>query len=151
MKVSENFYLSEVVKSESALRLKIDNSLPPILLSNAKLIAEAILEPIRAHYKMKFSPKSWYRCPALNKAIGGSPRSEHMEATAVDIELIGITNLALARWIRDNLKFNQLILEHYTDGEPNSGWVHVSHNAVHNKQEVLRYDGKGYKQGLEDF
>jgi zinc D-Ala-D-Ala carboxypeptidase len=151
MKVSENFYLSEVIKSGLAQRLKIDNTLPPTLLSNAKGVAENILEPIRGHFKLPYSPQSWYRCPALNKAAGGSPRSEHMEGCAVDIELPGISNLQLARYIRDNLEFNQLILEFYHDNDPYSGWVHVSWNSRNNKREVLRYDGKGYKPGLEDF
>lgn len=150
MKVSDNFYLWEVTKSNVALRLGIDNTLPPDLLNNAKNLAQYILEPIRAHYK-SFSPQSWYRSPALNKAVKGSPRSEHMEATAVDIEIAGITNLELAKWIKANLTFNQLILEHYKDEDPSSGWVHVSWNVRHNKQEVLRYDGKGYKPGLEEF
>ena len=66
-----------------------------------------------------------------------------------DIEIPGVDNLELAKYIQDTLDFDQLILECYT-GEPSSGWVHVSYNNEgNNRQDVLTYDRtNGYRKGL---
>jgi len=75
----------------------------------------------------KFGPviiSSGYRSKELNAAIGGSVTSQHSIGEAADFEVPGLDNKKLADWIKDNLKFDQLILEFYKDGDPNSGWVH---------------------------
>jgi hypothetical protein len=69
---------------------------------------------------------SGFRSPELCLAIGSSIDSQHAKAEAVDFECIGVDNAELADWIYMNLDYDQLILEHYTPGEPNSGWVHCS-------------------------
>ena len=150
MNLSNHFKLREVIKSQTASRLGIDNSLPEKLVEDARLFAEKILEPVRAHFGVPFSPQSWYRCPELNKAVKGSPSSEHQYATAADIEISGVSNLELAKFIKDNLEFNQLILEFYTDEDPRSGWVHCSYAPFVNMGKVSRFDGKKWKIGLED-
>ena len=83
--------------------------------------------------------------PDLNKAIGGSERSQHCKGEAVDIEVPGTSNYEVAKYIRDNLDFDQLILEFYTPGIPDSGWVHVSYKSEGNRKQVLtalKEDGK---------
>lgn len=150
MKLSNNFYLSEVIKSSTADRHGIDNSLPEELIDNARAVAENILQPVRDHFKTPYSPNSWFRCEELNSLIRGSKTSDHLKASAVDIEIARITNLELAKFIKDNLEFDQLILEFYKDGQPNSGWVHCSYKAGANRRQIMRYDGKTYKLGLED-
>ena len=95
---------------------------------------------------------SGYRSADLNYAIGGSNTSQHCKGQAVDIECPGTPNYDVAKWIEDNLEFDQLILEFYTPGIPDSGWVHVSYNSEENRKSVLtalKENGKTvYKPGL---
>ena len=60
---------------------------------------------------------------------------------------MGVDNMELAKWIAHNLVFDQLILEYYKEGEPNSGWVHCSYTTDGNRNEVLKFDGKTYTRG----
>lgn len=145
--LSEHFTIREAGRSEYAIRNGIDNTLPSIFYENAMNIAHYILEPIRENFGA-FSPQSWYRGNKLNELIGGSNKSQHCTASAVDIEIPGITNLELALWIEKNLEFDQLILEMY-DGSPSSGWVHCSWKKAGNRNECLRYNGKEYLKGLQ--
>ena len=97
-----------------------------------------MLEPIRAEFG-PFSPTSGYRCPELNVAVGGATNSQHMAGQAADIVIPGLTRFDLARWIEGALDFDQLILEFYTPGAPNSGWVHCSYAGPDNRRESLTY------------
>lgn len=86
----------------------------------------------------------------MNKATGGSLTSDHCFGLAVDFEVIGVPNLEVAKFIKDNLTFKQLILEFYNPTKINSGWIHASYFAGNNSKEVLRtLDGKKYFVGLE--
>ncbi|WP_185964331.1 D-Ala-D-Ala carboxypeptidase family metallohydrolase [Aliikangiella marina] len=149
-KLSPHFTLRELIRSDTAARKGIDNSPPPELVPKLKRLCVEVLEPIRTHYNVPFSPNSGYRSKALNDAIGGSARSQHCLAEAVDIEVIGISNYELANWIRRNLAFDQLILECYQPGDPASGWVHVSikDNDQAYRGKVLTYSDKKYHDGL---
>jgi len=95
---------------------------------------------------------SGYRSPEVNTAVGGSKTSDHCKGQAADIEIAGVPNAELAEWIRDNLAFTQVILEFYTQGIPDSGWVHVSYDPANLKKQSLtavKQDGKTvYLQGL---
>ena len=152
MKLTENFSLAEMTKSETALRLDMDNTPEPEHLENLKALAENVLQPIRNYYGMGVKVNSGYRHPDVNKAVGGSTTSDHCKGMAADIEIPGVPNAELAQYIADNLKFRQLILEFYTPGVPDSGWVHVSYNPADNKKQVLtamKENGKTvYKPGL---
>ena len=65
------------------------------------------------------------------------------------MECPGTSNLELAQWIRDNLEFDQLILEYWNGSDPNSGWVHVSFREGRNRNEVMTKDlGQPYMVGL---
>lgn len=135
MKLTANFYLSELTRSQEATRRGIDNTPDADTIKNLKLLAEHVLQPVRD----KFGPvtvSSGYRTFMLNKAIGGSLNSDHCYGYAADFEVPGVDNKVVALWIRDNLKFTQLILEFYT-GEPDSGWVHCSYNPDLLKNQVL--------------
>lgn len=91
---------------------------------------------------------SGYRGEELNKAIGGSSTSAHVRGLAVDVEVPGVSNPDLARWVQKNLVFDQCILECWT-GEPGSGWVHIGDNIDDPRGQVLTYTrGKGYMNGL---
>jgi hypothetical protein len=152
MKLTENFTLSEMVKSETALRHDLDNTPGEAEIANLKRLAENILQPVRNHYKRGVKVNSGYRAPNVNAAVGGSKTSDHCRGQAADIEIPGVANGDLAEWVQKNLKFTQLILEFYTPGVPDSGWVHVSYDPANLKCQVItamRENGKTvYKPGL---
>lgn len=150
--LSENFSISEFEKSQTASRRGIVNKMGPVELENARRLAKYVLQPVRNHFGPTIIT-SGFRGKKLNRAIRGSKYSQHMDGEASDIEVIGTSNYELARWIEKNLDFDQLILEGYTPGEPNSGWVHVSYvDDELNRQEVLTatFDdgGVSYQNGL---
>jgi len=147
MMLSEHFTLEECYKSQIAIRKGIDNTPPENLIPNLKRLCEKILEPIRNFYNIPFSPNSVYRCRALNAMVGGAEESAHMDADAADIEIPTISNYDLAVWVRNHLEFDQLILECYTLGDPDSGWVHVSYTDS-NRNKVLTYTKGQYISGL---
>jgi zinc D-Ala-D-Ala carboxypeptidase len=149
MKLTENFTLSEMVKSETALRNNLDNTPGAAEIANLKVLAEKVLQPIRDHYKKGIKVNSGFRHPNVNAAVGGSRTSDHTKGQAADIEIPGVANADLAKWIKDNLKFTQLILEFYTPGIPDSGWVHVSYNPDNLKCQVMTAYKKGGKTVYE--
>jgi zinc D-Ala-D-Ala carboxypeptidase len=149
--LSKNFTLQEYIKSQTALRQGIDNTPNDEHLASAKLLFENLVQKVRDH----FGPtviNSGYRGPELNAAVGGAATSQHCRGEAVDIECPGIPNYDVAKWIEDNLDYDQLILEFYTPGIPDSGWVHVSYIPEGNRKQSLtamKEDGKTvYKPGL---
>ena len=150
MKLSKDFSLSEFEKSQVATRLGISNSVPEEYIPRIKSLTSNVLQSIRdIHGRVSIS--SGFRSATLNKAIGGSTKSQHSIGEAADFEVPGLDNLELAEWVRDNLQFDQLILEFYIEGEPSSGWVHVSYSED-NRNEVLTASKEGsktiYKRGL---
>jgi putative chitinase len=124
-KLTEHFTLEELTTSPTAKKLGLSNTPTPEHIANMKYCCEKILEPVRA----KFGPvtiNSSYRAPAVNKAVGGSKTSQHVNGQAIDYEVKGVDNKVVADWVADNLEFDQVILEFYTAGDKNSGWVHTS-------------------------
>jgi len=152
MNLTKNFTLEEMTKSETALRHGMDNTPGENEIGNLKVLCEKVLQPVRDHFGKGVKVNSGFRHPDVNAKVGGSRTSDHTRGQACDIEIPGVPNAELAEWIRDNLDYRQLILEFYTPGVPDSGWVHVSYVAEDNKKEVLtatRKDGKTvYLPGL---
>lgn len=152
MRLSKNFTMAEFTKSQTAERKGIDNTPEGEHLEAAQALFENVVQPVRDH----FGPtviNSGYRSPALNEAVGGSSTSQHCKGQAADIEVPGTPNADLAQWIVDNVEFDQVILEFYTPGIPDSGWVHVSYKADgDNRKSILtamKEDGKTvYKPGI---
>lgn len=124
--LTEHFTVEELTASPTAKRLGLSNNPTPEHLANMKYVCEKILEPVRAHFGKAVKINSSYRSPAVNKAVGGSKTSQHVNGQAVDFEIEGIDNKTVADWVADNLEFDQVILEFYTKGDKNSGWVHAS-------------------------
>jgi zinc D-Ala-D-Ala carboxypeptidase len=125
MKLSRNFSLSELIKSDTAIRLGIDNNPNADQIEKLKLLCENILQPVRDHF--------------------GRVTSQHTKAEAADFECLGTSNAEVFDWIKANLDWDQMILEFYTPGEPNSGWVHCSWVAENPRKQLLRAfreDGK---------
>lgn len=126
MKLTEHFSLAEMTVSPTAKRLGLSNQPTPEHIENMRYCCEKILEPVRAHFGKPIQINSSYRSPLVNKAVGGSKTSQHVNGQAIDFEIPGIDNKVVADWIGDNLEFDQVILEFYTKGDKNSGWVHAS-------------------------
>lgn len=137
MILSKNFSLNEFTKSQTALRLGIDNIPNEKQIIALTSLCDNVIQPVRDHFGIT-TINSGFRGQILNRRIGGSNRSQHCHGEAGDLEVPGITNYELAAWIRDNLDFDQLILEYYIPGIPDSGWVHVSYrNAEVNRNKCL--------------
>jgi zinc D-Ala-D-Ala carboxypeptidase len=153
MNLSANFTLKELTKSDTATRLGLDNTPDDEALENLKTLCEMVLQPVRDHFGKSVTVNSGYRSPESNAAVGGSKTSDHCKGQAADIEIDGLPNPELAQWIMDNLDYTQLILEFYTQGQPNSGWVHVSYDPNNLKKQELtavKVAGKTqYLQGLQ--
>ena len=144
MNLSRNFTLSELIKSDTAIRRGIDNNPNADQIEKLKTLCEKILQPVRDHFG-RVKVTSCFRSPELCVAIGSSLSSQHSKAEAADFEVIGVDNCELADWIRRELEWDQLILEFYTPGEPNSGWIHCSFTEGTPRKQFLhafREDGK---------
>lgn len=137
MKLSDHFSLEEMTKSQTGARKGIDNTPPPEVVENLKLLCENVLEKVRIHFGRPVIVNSGYRGPKLNKAIGGVKNSQHLTGQAADIEVPGVDNSVLFCWIKDNLVFDQVILEFHKKGVPDSGWVHVSWNSKGNRKQAI--------------
>lgn len=148
MMLSEYFSLREMTKSQTAERKGIRNMPTGEQIESLSLLCENILDPIREEFCVPFTPSSGYRSPALCKEIGSSVNSQHAKGEAADFEVPTIPNYELAQWIVANLDFDQLILEYYNEDDPTSGWVHCSYKKAGNRNQVLNYDGKRYRNGL---
>lgn len=152
MNVSEHFSLRELTQSQTATRRGIDNSPSADHLAALRMLCENVLEPVRDHFGKPIRVTSAYRSPRLNAAIGGSASSQHCLGEAADIEITGVENKRLAKWIRDNLPFDQLILEGASATDPNAGWVHVSFRDNRQRKSVLTATFVGgrarYSEGL---
>ena len=148
MHLSPHFTLSELCHSQTAARRGIANRPNAAARDNLRHVAITILEPVRAHFAVPYSPTSGYRSKTLNAILGSRPTSQHILGQAVDLVLPGVPALELARWIKGNLCFDQLILEHWRPGTLNSGWVHVSAKRVDNRGRVLTMAKSGITNGL---
>ena len=145
MQLTNNFSLSEMTKSDTALRHDMDNTPGEAEIANLKVLCEKVLQPIRDHYGKGVKVNSGFRHPDVNAKVGGSKTSDHCKGQAADIEIPGLANADLALWISENLEYTQLILEFYTQGVPDSGWVHVSYDPGNLKKQNLtavKKDGK---------
>ena len=152
MKLSKNFSLKELTKSQTAMRHGIDNNPNKEQMINLVVLTNCVLQPFRDEHG-RVDINSGLRVLELNRKIGSSDNSQHVLGMAADIECPAVDNFELAKWINDNLDFDQLILEFYTAGEPTSGWVHVSYNRDGSNRKkamtAVKNNGKTvYQEGL---
>ena len=129
MHLSTNLTLTEVTRSESAKRNGISNEPTAEHIENFKKLANKIFQPIRSNFGVPIHISSGYRSTALNKFVKGSATSQHCTGEAIDIDMDGtsISNKQVFEFIKNHLKFDQLIWEFGTDKNPD--WVHVSYEA----------------------
>ena len=141
--ISEHISYREGVYSITATRLGIDNTPNDEQLANMELVAEEVFEPLRAWVGGPIKINSFFRSPKLNKAIGGSSKSQHCKGQAIDIDdTFGrATNAEMYHFIKEYLKFDQMIWEFGDDDNPD--WVHVSYvSESKNRNRCL----KAYKE-----
>ena len=129
MKLSKNLSLAEVTKSTTAKRLGINN-VPDDewVIENLRQVAINVFQPLRDAFGCPIYVSSGYRGPELNRAIGGSLRSQHMEGRALDLDADvygNCTNSEIFDWIRENVAFDQMVWEFGDQDNPD--WVHVSY------------------------
>ena len=152
MQLSKHFKLEEFTRSQIAARNNLKNIPGSGEVKNLENICYEILEPVRAKFGKPIMINSGYRSLAVNRNLGSSDSSQHKKGQAVDFEIIGIHNLKVAHWVKDNCDFDQLILEFYKPAEKNAGWVHVSYNEKgQNRKQVLTFDGGSYENGLPEI
>lgn len=151
MRLTKNFTLREFTQSQYATRYDIDNEPNDEQTEALRALCEKVLQPLRDHYGKSVRISSGFRCQELNKAIGGASSSQHTKGQAADIEIPGIDNLEVAKWIADNLEYDQLISEYYIEGDKNSGWIHVSWRESPRMQTLTKKSKvKGYIKGLPE-
>ena len=141
--ISKHISDKEGVYSRTALRLDIDNIPTKEHKRNMVKLAEEVFEPLRAYVGGPIKINSFYRSPKLNKAIGGSTKSQHCNGQAIDIDdTFGrCTNAEMFEFIKENLDFDQIIWEFGDNKNPN--WVHVSYvSPQENRNRCL----KAYKE-----
>ncbi|PNP99325.1 MULTISPECIES: D-Ala-D-Ala carboxypeptidase family metallohydrolase [Sphingobium] len=148
MQLSPNFSLAEFTASATAVAQRIDNTPNAAQIAAMRLLCVKVLEPLRAHFGRPVRINSGFRSSRLNRAVGSTDSSQHPKGEAGDLEIVGIDNVTVATFIRDHLPFDQLILENYTRGQPNSGWVHVSYRDGRLRKDVLTYSRRAYFKGL---
>lgn len=142
MKISDHISMKEAVRSNTAKRLGIENFPDNQALINMQTLAEKVFEPLRNNFAETIYISSFYRSPELNKAIGGSTKSQHCHGEAIDIDDVysKAKNSDFFDYIKYNLEFDQLIWEFGDDNNPD--WVHVSYREGSNRKRIL----KGIKQ-----
>ena len=142
--ISKHISYKEGVYSRTATRRGINNIPNDEQLANMELVADEVFEPLRAYVGGPIKINSFFRCPELNKAIGGSSKSQHCKGQAMDIDdsFGKATNAEMYHWIKENLSFDQMIWEFGDDDNPN--WVHVSYVS---KEENRNRCLLAYKEG----
>jgi zinc D-Ala-D-Ala carboxypeptidase len=139
-RLSEHFTLVEFITSQTASRKGIDNTPSPEVVERLRKLCTDVLEPAR----VALGPlhiSSGFRCEKLNKSIGGSTTSAHCKGYAADVIPQQVTRREFAKWVKDNCKFDQIILEFGTPENPD--WIHVSNEPRFRKQVLITKNG-GY-------
>ena len=136
--LTKNFSYEEFTESSTAMARGIDNSLPNMAVKSAvKELAEKLLQPLRDAYGSGIRITSGYRCPALNKAVGGSPTSAHLTGYAADLQpmdgdITGFTKFAVDWLKRTGTAFDQCITERNT--KTGARWLHIGLKGPGGKQ-----------------
>lgn len=131
------FTIEELTRSTTATAKGIDNTPTPEIKANLERLVEKVLDRLREIYGKPITVNSGYRCPELNKAVGGSKTSDHMNGFSVDITASSKKeNAILFQIIKDNFDFDQLIWEKGNSEYPD--WVHVSYNPNRLRKQVLK-------------
>lgn len=136
-KISKYVSYGEIIRSDAARRYNINNEPNAEQLANITTLCIEIYDKVREHFGKPIFISSCFRNPTINKIINGAPTSQHMRGEAIDLDCDlwgGVTNKELFEYIKENLDYDQLIME---GGE--NGWVHVSYKRDgHNRKQTLK-------------
>lgn len=148
--LSTHFSLEELTRSKAATKAGLKNQPAAKELAALEALCTNTLESIRAYFGKPITILSGYRCPAVNKLVGGAPDSQHLRGEAADITISGIANVDIYHFIKDNLDFDQVIAEKLKKDNGANGWVHVSYSTKNNRNDAISFLGKGrgYVKGL---
>jgi hypothetical protein len=135
MNISKHITLTEATKSVTATRLGINNTPNEATVETMKLTAEKVFEPLR-EILGAIRVTSFYRCPDLNRAIGGSKSSQHCKGEAIDMEALNTSNFQIFEEACKLPDFDQIIWEFGTKQEPD--WIHISYAKTGNRKQILR-------------
>ena len=138
MYLSKNFTLTELIKSQKTVRLGIDNKPRSKQIYHLKNLCENVLQTISDRFVKPVIVSSGFRSIELCQAIGSSSNSQHAKCQAADIDVLSVDNQVLADWIKNNLIYDQLILDFYKESDPHSGWIHVSYINDKPRKEALK-------------
>jgi len=139
--VSQFLSLEEAIYSNTALKLGINNMPNTTVIKNIELTAQKIYDPLFEQFGNNLVINSFFRSEALNKAIKGAPKSDHMLGRAIDMELKNSSNLILADFILEHLAYDQLIYEYPVKG--NVSWVHTSYRNENRQQALIAHRSNG--------
>lgn len=141
MRLSNNFSLEELCASSMAKQKNINNQPTKEATEALGCLVQNLLQPLRDKLRRPIIVTSGYRCPELNKLVGGSQNSQHVLGQAVDIVVRGMTPRTLAEFVtRTGLTFDQMIVEEVNG----TSWLHLSYTRKFNRKERLLYRGGKY-------
>jgi zinc D-Ala-D-Ala carboxypeptidase len=145
MNLTRNFTLAEMCKSQTALNRGWDNIAKGEYVENLRALCENVLQPLRDNFNLPVKVHSAYRSPNVNRAVGGRFNSQHLVGEAADIEIDGVSNADVWRYIVSELPYDQCIAEYLEKNDPSAGWVHVSYSRANNRKEAFSYTKTGSK------
>ena len=135
--ITKNFTLEELYASDTARAKGINNRPTTEAIGNLTRLTYCLLQPLRDKLGKPIIITSGYRSPALNKAIGGAPNSQHCKGEAADLYSPGMTIKELYNFVKSSgLEYDQMIEE--------GTWLHLSYRKGHNRKENLLYRNKRY-------
>ena len=141
MRLSSNFSLEELCASDIAKKHNINNQPTREATEALGCLVQNLLQPLRDKLRRPIIVTSGYRCPELNKKVGGAKNSQHTLGQAVDITVAGMSPRTLAEFItRSGLTFDQMIVEEANG----TSWLHLSYTRKFNRKERLLYRGGKY-------
>ena len=142
MKLTDNFTINEMTYSVTALANKIDNRPSVEVIANLKGLCENVLQPLRNHLGCSVIITSGYRCPALNRKVGGKPNSQHLKGQAADLVVPQKKLKEVFDYIKNNLPYDQLLYEFNKIDK----WIHVSYcsNKSNRRQAIDNYAAESF-------
>lgn len=147
MLLSQHFTLDELTVTTTGLPNEPSST---EVIERLRKVCTEVLEPVRHHFGKAIVLHSGYRSPAVNKAVKGSPSSQHCKGEAADFHVAGVTVLEVAQWLSNSeIEYDQLILENYVAGSPSSGWVHCSYSVRKRQMDLTKFKGSSdYYPGI---
>ena len=129
------FTIAELTRSDTARRLGIDNKPPASAVKALTVLVDEVLDPLREAWGGPIRVNSGYRCPELNKAVGGSPSSQHQRGEAADIT---VGSRSANRRLLTLIKRLDLPVDQCID-EKDCRWIHVSHRSGRNRRMYMKF------------